>query len=135
MELKKYDDAILAFDKANSFIPFRENFNNLGVARTRKALDLKEPSIIEKEKPKRFLYPVELENISRLSKEITRGGLDDTSEEMKKLLKDAQKDFQEAIRLDPSYTRGYINLACVYDLLENPNAAIGTIKYLKPIYN
>ena len=52
---------------------------------------------------------------------------------MLQLLKVAQKDFQEAIRLDPNFTKGYINLACVYDLLGNPNAAIGTIKDLKPI--
>ena len=52
---------------------------------------------------------------------------------MEMLLKDAQKDFQEAIRLDPDFTKGYINLACVHDLLGNPNATIGIIKDLKPI--
>jgi tetratricopeptide (TPR) repeat protein len=132
MEFKKYDDAILAFDKANSFIPYRENYNNLGVARTLKALELKVPDEIEKQFPNRFIYPIEIDNTSRLQKESTRG-LDDNTDEVKALLKSAQKDFQEAIRLDPSYTKGYINLACVYDLLENPNAAIGTIKGLKPI--
>jgi tetratricopeptide (TPR) repeat protein len=130
---KNYDKAIEAFNIVNNDFPSRENYNNLGVAKTRKALDLKAPSTIEKENPDRFLYPLEIENKSRLSIEITRGGLDDSSEEIEYLLKVAQKDFQEAIRLDPSYTKGYINLACVYDLLENPNAAIGTIKGLKPI--
>jgi tetratricopeptide (TPR) repeat protein len=132
LENKQYDVAIKCFEIANGKIPFRENLNNIGVAKTLKALDLKEPNEIEKASPERFLYPIEIENKSRLNKEITRS-LDDSSEEMDKLLKEAQKDFQEAIRLDPNFTKGYINLACVYDLLRNPNAAIGTIKGLKPI--
>ena len=129
MEEKKYDDAILAFGKANSFIPYRENFNNLGVARTLKALPFKTINSEEIHYPERFLYPLEIENKSRLNKEITRS-LDDSSEEMEQLLKAAQKDFQEAIRLDPNFTKGHINLACVYDLLGNPNAAIGKIREL-----
>ena len=133
MEEKKYPESITAFNKANSFIPYRENFNNLGVAKTRQALDLKEPNTIERESPERFLYPLEIENKSRLRKEITRGGLDDTNEEMEKLLKDAQKDFEEAIRLDPNFTKGYINLACVMDLLGDPEGAISKVtKQLLP---
>lgn len=130
---KNYDKAIESFNTVNNDFPSRENYNNLGVAKTRKAIDLKELSIIEKENPKRFLYPIEIENKSRLSKEITRGDLDDSSEEMESLLKDAKKDFQEVIRLDPSYTKGYINLACVFDLLEDPIGAISIItKQLLP---
>ena len=133
MEEKKYEDAVLAFGKTNSFIPYRENFNNMGVARTRKALQLKEPNTIETASPKRFLYPIEIENKSRLSKEITRGDLDDSNEEMEKLLKDAQKNFEEAIRLDPSFTKGYINLACILDLLGDPEGAISKVtKQLLP---
>lgn len=128
---KNYDKAIEAFNTVNNDFPSRENYNNLGVAKTRKALDLKEPIAIEKASPERFLYPIEIENKSRLNKEITRS-LDDNSEVIEKLLKEAQKDFQEAIRLDPNFTKGYINLACVYDLLGNPNAAIGTIRDIKP---
>ena len=132
IENKRYDEAIELFTKANSQVPFRENWNNIGIANTRKALILKENSEDEKLFPQKFLYPLEVENKSRLNKEVTRS-LDDNSEEMVQLLKAAQKDFQEAIRLDPNFTKGYINLACVYDLLGNPNAAIGTIKDLKPI--
>lgn len=123
---KDYDKAIEAFKTVNNDFPSRENYNNLGVAKTRKALDLKEPNLIEKESPQRFLYPLEIENKSRLNKELTRS-LDDSSEEIEKLLRDAQKDFQEAIRLDHSYTKGYINLACVLDLLGNYPKSIGTI--------
>ena len=133
LENKQYDVAIKCFESANGKIPFRENLNNIGVANTRKALMLKESSENEKLFPHRFLYPIEIENKSRLSKEITRGDLDDTSEEMEKLLKDAQKKFEEAIRLDPSFTKGYINLACVLDLLEDPEGAISKVtKQLLP---
>ena len=129
---KNYDKAIEAFNTVNNDFPSRENYNNLGVAKTRKALDLKEPSIIEKENPKRFLYPIEIENKSRLNKEITRS-LDDNSEVIEQLLKDAQKNFEEAIRLDPSFTKGYINLACVLDLLGDTEGAISKVtKQLLP---
>jgi tetratricopeptide (TPR) repeat protein len=126
MQEKNYDKAIEAFNTVNNDFPSRENYNNLGVAKTRKALDLKEPNEIEKASPERFLYPIEIENKSRLDKEITRS-LDDNSEVIEQLLKAAQKDFQEAIRLDPSFTKGYINLACVLDLLGNYPKSIGTI--------
>lgn len=126
MQEKKYDKAIEAFNTVNNDFPSRENYNNLGVAKTQKSLDLKEPNAIEKASPERFLYPIEIENKSRLNKEITRS-LDDSSEEIEQLLKEAQNDFQEAIRLDPNFTKGYINLACVLDLLGNYPKSIGTI--------
>jgi tetratricopeptide (TPR) repeat protein len=126
LENKQYDVAIKCFESANGKIPFRENLNNIGVAKTRKALDLKVPDSFEKENPERFLYPTEIENKSRLSREITRS-LDDNSEVIEQLLKAAQKDFQEAIRLDPNFTKGYINLACVLDLMGNYPKSIGTI--------
>ena len=129
MEEKRYDDAIKVFDKANSFIPYRENINNIGVAKTRKALELRVPDDIEKQFPIRFTYPIEIDNKSRLMIERTRA-LDDSDEEIKALLKSAQSDFEKAISLDKSYTKGFINLACVFDLLDNPNAAIGKIKEL-----
>jgi tetratricopeptide (TPR) repeat protein len=129
---KNYDKAIEAFNTVNNNFPSRENYNNLGIAKTQQALDLKEPNTIEKASPERFLYPIEIENKSRLNKEITRS-LDDSSEEMEQLLKDAQNDFQEAIRLDPNFTKGYINLACVSDLLEDSTGAISIItKQLLP---
>lgn len=129
---KNYDKAIEAFNTVNNNFPSRENYNNLGIAKTQQALDLKEPNTIEKASPERFLYPIEIENKSRLNKEITRS-LDDSSEEMEQLLKDAQNDFQEAIRLDPNFTKGYVNLACVMDLLGDPEGAISIItKQLLP---
>lgn len=129
MEEKKYDEAITAFETANSYIPYRENYNNIGVAKTRKALLLKVKTSEEYKFPDRFLYPLEVENSSRLNELGTRG-TDNRQHQMTDLLTSAQKDFQEAIRLDTNFTKGYINLACVYDLLENYNAAIGKIKEL-----
>lgn len=124
----KYDEAILFFKKANAYIPYRENYNNLGVAKTRKALLLKPKTFEEVDFPDRFLYPIEIENKSRLSQDATRSLDDETNEELNRLLKEAQKDFQEAIRIDPSFTKGYINLACVFDLQGNPDKAVGEIK-------
>jgi len=129
LENKQYDDAIKYFENANSFIPYRENFNNIGVARTLKALLLKIKTSEEYKYPDRFLYPLEVENKSRLAKETTRSN-NERSQQMTELLLSAQKDFQEAIRLDPKFTKGYINLACVYELLGKYNLAIGTIEEL-----
>lgn len=128
-EAEDYDKAISAFEEVNSFFTSRENYNNIGIAKTRKALQFKVLTSEEYHYPKRFLYPLEIDNTSRLNQEVTRG-MDDEQEQMIELLKSAQKDFEKAISLDPNYTKGYINLACVFDLLENPNAAIGKIKEL-----
>jgi len=133
MQEKNYDKAIEAFNTVNSDFPSRENYNNLGVARTLKALQFKVITSEEIHYPERFLYPLEIENKSRLNNKDANRSLDDGNDDMDTLLKNAQKDFQEVIRLDPTFTKGYINLACVYDLLGNPNAAIGTIIDLKPI--
>ncbi len=129
LENKQYDVAIKCFESANGKIPFRENLNNIGVAKARKALLLKVKTREEYEFPNRFLYPLEVENKSRLAQETTRSN-NDRAQQMTELLLSAQKDFQEAIRLDPKFTKGYINLACVYELLGNPEGAIGKIKEL-----
>jgi tetratricopeptide (TPR) repeat protein len=126
---KNYDKAIEAFNTVNNDFPSRENYNNLGVAKTRKAILLKVRTSEEYKFPDRFLYPLEVENKSRLAQETTRSN-NDRAQQMTELLLSAQKDFQEAIRLDPKFTKGYINLACVFDLLKNPEAAIGKIKEL-----
>lgn len=125
LEDKKYDEAISNFINANGKIPFRENLNNMGVAKVRKALEMKAPSKAEDDMPKRFQYPLEVDNTSRLNKEQTRTSTDKVA--MNNLLVDAQKDFEKAIALDPSYHKSRINLACVYDLLGNHLSAIAEI--------
>jgi len=131
IENKKYDKAILAFEKANSKIPYRENFNNIGVAKTRKALEMiVSNDTFEITHPDRFLYPIELENKSRLNQNNTRGLEEELSSECKSLLQEAKRNFQESVRIDPDFIKGHINLACVYDLLHNAPRAIGEIMEL-----
>jgi tetratricopeptide (TPR) repeat protein len=123
----KYESAIDSLIHLSQKFPSREVYNNLGVARVRKALLLKPKTSEEVNSPDRFLYPIEIENKTRLSQEDTRGIDENSYEEMTNQLMNAQKNFQEAIRIDPQFFKGYINLACVYDLLDKPVSAIGEI--------
>jgi tetratricopeptide (TPR) repeat protein len=134
LENKQYDVAIKCFESANGKIPFRENWNNIGIANTLKALELKGISKGESDNPKRFQYPLEIDNTSRLIKAGTTGTRSSSDrEKMENLLLSAQKDFDNAIRLDPAYTKSYINLACVHDLLGDYFRAISIItKQLLP---
>lgn len=123
----KYESAIDSLTYLSQKFPSREVYNNLGIAKTRKALLLKPKSYEEVNFPEKFLYPLEIENKTRLSREDTRGVNENVNEEMAYLLTGAEKAFQEAIRIDPEFTKGFINLACVYDLLDKPASAIGEI--------
>lgn len=129
-ENKEYDKALTLFEEVNRDFPSRENYNNIGVIKTLQVLNLKVLAKDEFDYPKRFLYPLEIDNTSRLNKEGTRGSNEEDQEQMSNLLKSAQKDFEKAISLDTNYTVAYVNLACVFDLLDNPEAAIGKIKEL-----
>jgi tetratricopeptide (TPR) repeat protein len=129
-ERDDYDTAMILFEEVNRDFPSRENYNNIGVMKTLKALQLKVLSSEEYHYPKRFLFPLEVDNHSRLNQNGTRGNDEGKQEQMIDLLKSAQKDFEKAISLDPNYTVAFINLACVFDLLDNPEAAIGKVKEL-----
>ena len=127
-EKNDYDQSLSLFETVNQDFPSRENYNNIGVLKTLKALNLKVLAKDESDSPKRFLYPLEIDNTSRLNQTGTRSNGDDAKQQqMIALLKSAQKDFTEAIRLDENYSIAYINSACVYDLLDNPNGAITRI--------
>ena len=128
-ENKEYDKALTLFEEVNRDFPSRENYNNIGVIKTLQALNYKVLAKEEFDYPKRFLYPLEIDNTSRLNKEGIRSETND-QEQKNVLLKSAQKDFEKAISLDSNYTIAYVNLACVFDLLDNPEAAIGKIKEL-----
>jgi hypothetical protein len=132
-ERDDYDTTMILFEEVNRDFPSRENYSNIGVMKTLKALQLKVLSSEEYHYPKRFLFPLEVDNNSRLNQNGTRGNDDGKQEQMIDLLKSAQKDFEKAISLDANYTVAFINLACVFDLLDNPEAAIGKIKEL-PLY-
>lgn len=118
----KYEEAISCFNYLNKYFPSRENYNNLGTAKLLMALQLKPQQAIE------FIYPVEIDPVSRLSSNGTRSNGKDEQNQMNNLLQSAKRDFEKAISLDPGYAKAYINLACVYDLLGNYDAAIGRIK-------
>ena len=127
-EQNEYDRSLALFETVNQDFPSRENYNNIGVIKTLKALNLKVLAKDEADNPKRFLYPLEIDNTSRLNQSGTRSNGDDAKQQqMITFLKSAQKDFTEAIRLDENYIIAYINSACVYDLLDNPNGAITRI--------
>jgi tetratricopeptide (TPR) repeat protein len=117
----KYEIAISCFNYLNKFFPSRENYNNLGTARLLWALQLKSQQAIE------YIYPIEIDPVSRLNSAITRSNVDDTTNLFQTLLQASKKDFERAIAIDPHYAKAYINLACSYDLLENYEAAIGRI--------
>jgi len=125
----RYDTAIECFEYLNKYFPSRENYNNAGTAKTLWALKYKPLERIEYENPA-FRYPIEFDPESRLKTNGSRNLDEETAQKMEALLNTAKKDFEKAISLDPVYDRAFINLACVYDLLGNPEAAIGKIKEL-----
>jgi len=128
-----YSNASKQFEEINKYFPSRENYNNSGVAKVKQVLKEKPSTREESKFPKRFTYPLMLDSESHLKQpknytNQTRGYVD--TDKFEFLLRSAQKDFEKAINLDPNYTKAYINLACVFDLLDNPMAAIGKIKEL-----
>ena len=124
----KLDSSIIEFEKIIRTFPSREIYNNIGVARTRKALLYKPKTKEEYDFPERFKYPIELENQTRLNREETRSL--QVENNFTELLLIAQSDFEKAISLDPLFVKSYVNLACIFELLDNPDNAIGTIKRL-----
>jgi tetratricopeptide (TPR) repeat protein len=131
-----YETAIAHFEILTKHFPSRENYNNLGIARAFSALVLRSKEKIEFDNPS-FRYPIGIDSVSRLKAYDIRFNTpqyrdinDDKERKMRDLLLLAKKDFEMAINLDPDYDLAYINLACVYDMLGNPDAAIGTVKQL-----
>lgn len=106
--------------------PSREMFNNAGVATALKALEQ------SPESGRRLLFPFEIDTETRLhmvtrqaefsmkrSEGFTKGavvpfGVDDTRD---RLLREAEKDFREAIARDAAYGVAHVNLAAVLHLL------------------
>lgn len=127
LQLGNYEVATQHYDWLLKKFTSREIFNNAGIAQLLQALSLKGRHEVP------FIYPVELDSKSRLFNLTTRSGFEDNDYKIKVLLKAAQRDFEEAIRKDPTYTPAYVHLACVYSLLENQEAAIGKINELQGI--
>lgn len=130
-----YDKAIEKFNILNRHFPSRENYNNIGVYYTYKALSIYPISRAAYKNPERFSYPLKIEKESRLIlKPQTRSNGLQNQEIINEALLNAKRAFEKAIALDPKYYNSYINLACVYDLLDNPEAAIGKINELPNIF-
>ncbi|WP_242084220.1 M48 family metalloprotease [Aestuariivivens sediminis] len=126
-----YEEAINKFEIINRHFPSRENYNNIGVYYTLKALSIYPLSREAHLHPNRFKYPLKIENESRLLiPEQTRSHYSINQSIIKTSLLNAQKAFEKSISLDPKYYNSFINLACVFDLLANPEAALGKIKEL-----
>ena len=126
---KDYEKAIKCFEELNTHFASRENYNNAGTAKTLWALKLKPLERIEIEDTN-FFYPIEIDHESRLKDNGSRSVSDGEAKKMDTLLQSAKKDFEKAISLDPNYDIAVVNLACVFDLMEKPKAAIGKIEEL-----
>jgi tetratricopeptide (TPR) repeat protein len=121
LQTRQFDSAIVYFATLIDNFPSREHYNNLGVAYTLKALDLKPLDYNEQ------AYPIEIDFESRMKLERTRGN-NDQADTIQILLQQAKKCFEKAIDKDSKYYEAYVNLACVLDLLGNKFGAIGKLK-------
>jgi len=126
---KDFERAIRCFEDLTKYFPSRENYHNAGTAKALWALRLKPLERIEFDDAN-FYYPIEVDHVSRLYGSGHRSLDEHDAKKMDELLQSAKRDFEKAITLDPDYEKAYINLACVFDLLGNPESAIGKIKEL-----
>jgi tetratricopeptide (TPR) repeat protein len=119
--LNEFTAAADCFDHISRTFPSREILNNAGVARALAAQDLFQPGEL------RFAYPFELDADSRLRQDAEdhRSGFAGTdSERRTRLLRSARDRFAEAHQRDGEYAAAIVNLACVADLLGNPEEAV-----------
>lgn len=120
--LKYYEEAAACFEYLTKFFPGREMYNNYGVSKLSQALNYKPQETVS------FIYPIEIDASSRIYSHTERG--DDTlnkENRFKELIQDAKTAFEKAISLDPKYVKSYINLACLYDIRGNYQAALGVV--------
>ncbi len=117
----EYEAAAFCYTEVLRYFTSRENYNNAGVATLLNALQLKPLQAIE------FIYPIEIDAISRLQNTTSRSNSDAQTLKMDTLLLQAKKYFEKSISLDATYIKAYINLACVLDIMDNPEAAIGRL--------
>ncbi|MBS0647534.1 MAG: tetratricopeptide repeat protein [Verrucomicrobia bacterium] len=120
--LKYYEEAASCFEYLTKFFPSREMYNNYGVSKISQALNYKTPEAVS------FIYPIEIDVASRIYSHTKRG--DDTinrENRFRELVQDAKVAFEKAISLDPKYVKSHINLACLYDIRGNYQAALGVV--------
>ncbi|MFK7948816.1 MAG: hypothetical protein AB8G11_14580 [Saprospiraceae bacterium] len=96
----------------------REIYNNAGVNAVMAALQL----FNEGDEQLKYAYPIQLDGETRMSKPKARGealAFAERAEKRKQLLTQAKFYFEQARSLDAEYATGFVNLACVHDLMEN----------------
>lgn len=96
----------------------REIYNNAGVNAVMAALQLFD----EGDEQLKYAYPIQLDGETRMSKPKARGealGFAERVEKRKQLLAQAKFYFEQARSLDADYGTGFVNLACVHDLMGN----------------
>lgn len=100
-----------------------EIYNNLGISYLLEALELQD-------KERGFIYPIELDPTSHLSKLGISRGDQDASIAATRLdnLKKAQINFNKALRLNYNYFTAELNLMCVQNLIGNSKEVISKFK-------
>lgn len=126
---KNYQEAAVCFDYLLTKYPGREIYNNSGVAKLALAMEVMDAEQLY------FAYPFELDADTRLTRRTIRSTDDKLIRQQKidSLLSKAQRDFEKTIAIDQSYSSAYINLASVYSLQNNQEAAIGKINELEKV--
>ncbi|MCC6726081.1 MAG: hypothetical protein IT258_16360, partial [Saprospiraceae bacterium] len=120
--LGQYELAAASYQYILRYYPGREVYNNLGACHALHALFCSAKS------PDAYLYPLEIDTDSRLSRPRARGGeseLTDSERALRKqLLLEAEKALKTAGRLDPSYFPVDVNLLCVLALQGKSKEAV-----------
>lgn len=125
-QLKYYEEASSCFEYLTKFFPSREIYNNYGVCEMSMALNYKPVEIVN------FIYPVEIDASSRIYSQADRGNdTSNTGIKFRELTQKAKNAFDKAISLDPKYIKSHINLACLYDIRGNYQAALGVVTELE----
>ncbi|MCF8450017.1 MAG: hypothetical protein K9G49_09135 [Taibaiella sp.] len=122
LHLKYYTVAADCFQYLSMYFPSREVYNNLGVCKLFEALDYNGYDSLN------FIYPIEVDPLSRMFQSINRG-VDRNGKEIiqRQFFQEAKTAFEKALALDPQYVPAFINLACLYDAKKNYQSALGTI--------
>ena len=111
----QYGYAEIYYEKIKARFPSREIYSNAGVCKALQALELF--SIAEL----KYVYPFVIDLKFRAGKKDEKSMRDS-------LLLAAAEDFREAIRRDPAYAIGYVNLSCTQSLLKDYSEAIANAK-------
>ena len=111
----QYGYAEIYYEKIKARFPSREIYSNAGVCKALQALDLFGINELK------YVYPFVIDLKFRAGTKGEKSMRDS-------LLLAAAEDFREAIRRDPAYAIGYVNLSCTQSLLKDYSEAIANAK-------